>query len=198
MSFVVGTRMRVGNPAAAIEATATAREQAEAAGALQFNGLQWLTGEPFGAWTVVSRWDSLDTGFDALATMYADPEMQSVMAEAGVEPIGRIVGVLERSHGETAAAHVGVTTFSIGAPDPGRLEAVTAEGFEVGKAEGMKGLQLIRMLAAGPGTGMWVAAAQVDTIDAYPASAAAAAPLMAEHLAPMQATIVDRQIFKVH
>lgn len=198
MSFVIGTRMRVGNPAAAIEATATAREQAKSAGALQFNGLQWLTGEPFGAWTAVSRWDSLDTGFDALAAMYSNAEMQSIMADAGIEPIARLVGVLEQSHGETEAAYVGITTFSIGAPDPARLEAVTAEGFEVGKAEGLKGLQLIRMLAAGPGTGMWAAAAQVDAIDAYPASAAAAAPLMAEHLVPMQATIVDRQILKVY
>lgn len=198
MSFVIGTRMRVANPAVGIEATPTARERAMAAGALQFNGLQWLTGEPFGTWTVASRWDSLDAGFDALTSMYADADMQAVMADGGIEPITRLVGRLEYSHGETEAAYSGLTTFAIGAPDPARLEALTAEAFELGKAEGMKGLQLLQMYAAGPGTGMWVAAVQVDTIDAYPATAAATMPAMAEQLAAMQATIVDRLICKVH
>ena len=198
MTFVIGTRMRVANPAVGIEATPIARERAIAAGALQFNGLQWLTGDPYGTWTVASRWESLDTGFGVVNSMLADADMQAMMAEGGIEPMTRLVGKLEYSHGETEAAYSGLTTFNIGAPDPARLEAVTAEAFEIGKAEGMKGLQLLQMFAAGPGTGMWIAVVQVDTIDAYPGTAAATMPAMAEQLVAMQATIVDRLICKVH
>lgn len=169
-----------------------------AAGALRIDGLEWLTGDQAGVFTGASQWESLHDGFAALEAFYADPEVVASFEAHPVEFVARPVGIVLSSVGDTVGDFMGITTFSLTAPDIDRFNALLESAIAEASQYGIKGAQSLRLLAAGAGTGLFVVAAAMDNIDAFPQASAATSESNASEYAAMGATIVDRLIVRVH
>lgn len=178
--------------------TELAKPRITAAGALRIDGLEWLTGDHAGIWTGASQWESLHEGFAALQSFYSEPEVVASFATHPVEPVGRVVGTTLAEAGDTTGDYLGITTFSLTDPDVDRFNALLETSIADAAQYGIKGGQGLRLFSGGAAPGLFVVAASMDNIDAYPeASAATSASNAAEYQA-MGATVVDRLIVKVH
>ena len=158
-----------------------------------------LTGQGAGAVTVTSIWDSTDACFEGRAAIMADAEVQAYVTENNQTAVqfglSRVRNETGNCEGAFAAAAIATATD--------HSDAAVAEVSEhmerIFLPQGINGVRMVQMIAAGENTGAYVNLFYCDSVDSYFA-ASAAAWADAEFVATSQkigASIVDRLISRM-
>jgi hypothetical protein len=154
---------------------ALARKKYLALGASRMTASVALTGEGAGSFVVASIWDTADGYFDARPQLLGDAEIVAVMQERGMAPVQTS---FTEVYGETGTPEgnfaISVVTV-VESPTPEALQSVVSTASNVMLANGVNGLRFTRAIAAGQQSGVHIAIAYVDSLDAYLAASAAAA-----------------------
>ena len=154
---------------------ALARTKYLALGASRVNASVALTGESVGSFAVTSIWDTADGYFDARPHLLGDPEIVAVMQARGMVPMQTSFTEVYGETGAPEGKYAVSVIVAVGSPTPEAMQSVVDAASSVMLANGVNGMRFTRAIAAGQQSGIHIAIAYVDTLDAYLAASAAAA-----------------------
>lgn len=133
-----------------------------------------LTGQGAGAVTVTSIWESTDACFQGRAAIMADAEVQAYVSANNQVPVqfglSRVRHEVGSCEGAFAVAAVATTT-----DHSDEAVAEVSEHMErIFLPQGINGVRVVQMIAAGENTGAYVNLFYCDSVDSYFAASAAA------------------------
>ncbi len=162
MTHTITTRFQVNNPTQVTDKAPETRQKILAAGAKRVEFLQPIAAGPHvDVMLVISSWDSVDAGLNALAGLYADPDIQAITAANPM--LGREISTIMKSRGDIEGQYVGMIR--------GTATELSDRGFErtweIGNPLGITAIRASRSVAGGNHVGSYRALLFCNSVDAW-------------------------------
>ena len=147
-----------------------------------------------------ATFDSIMDAASAEKSLNSDQRVGETMAKAGVQVVGRSLGVIRAQRGELTGEYG--TTLIIETPSQ-QTDAEIQQGMDDTWAHmegnGVTGLRQIQMIAAGDMTGLWAAGTYTDDLDGLMANSAAmfADTAVQQAMSRLGNRVMSRSIFRV-
>ena len=147
-----------------------------------------------------ATFDSIMDAASAEKSLNSDQRVGETMAKAGVQVVGRSLGVIRAQRGELTGEYG--TTLIIESPSQ-QTDAEIQQGMDDTWAHmegnGVTGLRQIQMIAAGDMTGLWAAGTYTDDLDGLMANSAKmfADTAVQQAMSRLGNRVMTRSIFRV-
>ena len=202
MSYLVGIQARAENVSAfASEFDSRLKGLFQDLGAGEVRLAQTIYGgDRAGLCFASATFDSIMDAVAAEKSLNSDQRVAETMAKAGVQVVGRSLGVIRAQRGELTGEYG--TTLIIESPSQ-QTEAEVQQGMDDSWAHmegnGVTGLRQIQMIAAGDMTGLWAAGTYTDDLDGLMANSAKlfADTAVQQAMSRLGNRVMSRSIFRV-